>query len=127
MEYQVSKRILEWAYIYYFILIFCILLSIKEAFATSTFCAVTRETKDGFVSLRVGPAATYKQIGTLFPSDFLYVGTELCRADFGAMLCSNHGRWIFVEAVKRFKNFSNMNLKGWANSSLIRQVQCPDE
>lgn len=97
----------------------------SPANATITFCAVTEKTPDGFVSLRTGPAPTYPVIGKVAPADFLYVGTEECRDDFGKLLCSKGGAWLFVEQVVPFKRGSDVKkLKGWANGQLIRQIQC---
>ena len=95
------------------------------SFASETFCAVTERTSDGFVSVRSGPGTDYNVLGKVHLSDFLYVGTERCRNDFGPTLCSEDGRWVFVEEVR--KQSKVFVLKGWIKNSLIRQVTCPDD
>ena len=88
--------------------------------ASETFCAVTKKTNDGFVEAREGPGVLYKGLGRITTSDFLYVGTERCRDDFGKSLCSNDQQWSFVEEVAGSK------LKGWVKSTLIRPITCPN-
>lgn len=95
------------------------------SFATSTFCAVTEKTYDGFVSVRSGPGITFQILGKAYPNDFLYVGTEKCRSDFGPLLCSNNHQWVFVEEISG--RAVSSKLKGWVRESLIRQVNCPHE
>jgi hypothetical protein len=97
----------------------------KQVGATETFCAVTEKTSDGFVSIRSGPGIDYNVLGKVYPLDFLYVGTERCRNDFGQALFSEDGRWVFVEQVHR--QSKAFILKGWIKNSLIRQVTCPDD
>jgi hypothetical protein len=91
------------------------------ASATETFCGVIERTRDGFVSIRKGPGVGYPVSGKALPSDFLFIGTEKCRDDFGPLLCSSTGDWVFVEEV------AGSNLKGWVRSSLVRTVTCPGQ
>ena len=62
----------------------------------------------------------YKGLGKIIISDFLYVGTNSCRDDFGPSLCSDDQRWSFVEEVMGSK------LKGWVRSTLLRPITCPN-
>ncbi len=96
----------------------------QSSSATAIFCAVSERTNDGFVSVRSGPGVDYEVLGKIFAGDFLYVGTERCREDFGSIHCSNDGKWVFVEDALR--NSKSIKLKGWAKNSLIRQITCPD-
>jgi hypothetical protein len=91
------------------------------ASATETYCGVTQHTPDGFVAIREGPGVGFPMRGKAIPSDFLYVGTEKCRDEFGALVCSPDASWVFVEEVAGSK------LKGWARGSLIRTVTCPGD
>lgn len=97
---------------------------VSGAKATETWCAVTKQTNDGFVSVRAKPTPSSPLLGRLGPTDFLYVGTEQCRDDFGHSVCSRDGLWVFVEEVRSLRS---VQLKGWVNSRLIRQIACPDE
>ena len=99
---------------------------IVPAGAGESFCAVAKQTSDGFVALRSGPASTFEDLAHALPSDFLYVGTEKCRSDFGKLHCSADGKWIFVESVTS-KRFGERKAKGWASAGLIRQIACPDQ
>jgi hypothetical protein len=87
--------------------------------ASETFCAVTEKTNDGFVEVREGPGMHFSGLGKITISDFLYVGTEQCRNDFGPSLCSSDQQWSFVEEVAGSK------LKGWVRSTLLRRIKCP--
>src|ERR1700744_5998836 len=83
-----------------FPLVLAFLLSTAApGWAAQTYWAVTKSTRDGFVALRTGPGARFAPVGKLLPHDFLYVGTEQCRNDFGRLLCSENGEWVFVEKV----------------------------
>jgi hypothetical protein len=96
-----------------------------DGWGTQTFCAVTKETRDGFVALRQGPKASFRQLAKLISSDFLYVGTERCRDDSrGILRCSANSEWVFVEEVVS-SNGMKRATQGWASKKLIRQIACP--
>jgi hypothetical protein len=101
------------------------LCTAAPGWATQTYCAVTQQTSDGFVAVRMGPDTSYEPIGKLLPTDFLYVGTEQCRNDFGPMLCSENGEWVFVEEVIAFGR-TKKPIKGWAYNKLVRPIACPN-
>lgn len=94
--------------------------------ATETFCAVTRETRDGYVALREGPSPSFRTRAKLLPQDFLYVGTESCREDRRGRLLCGENRWLFVEQVLSGGR-PKEGVEGWASSRFIRQVSCPAE
>ncbi len=106
--------------------IVCLGLQPSVASATATYCAVAKQTRDGFVMLRSGPGAHFDPLHTIAPSDLLTVGTERCRSDFGSLLCSEAGDWVFIEAVTKL-NTRNVTAKGWANAKLIRQIACEND
>ncbi len=60
-------------------------------------------------------------LGKALLTDFLYVGTEKCRDDFGPLLCSSTEDWVFVEKIAGSK------MKGWTRGHLIRTITRPDE
>ena len=98
----------------------------QSAIATSTFCAVTERTQDGFVNLRAGPGPQYAIRAKAILSDFLFVATEHCRSDFGPTLCDENGSWVFVEKIFSIVPDGEEKRSGWVNARLIRQVGCPD-
>lgn len=75
--------------------------------------------------LRAGPGATYEPKGRLLAGDSFLVAGERCRRDFGRMLCSDDGRWVFVERVFPPEGGMGDQRKGWVNGSYIRAVGCP--
>lgn len=92
-----------------------------SAWASETYCGVSKPTADGFVVLRQGPSPAFAPEGSVTPSDFLYLDTAQCRSDFGKLRCSRNGAWVFVEKV------AGSTKKGWANAKLVRSIACPDE
>jgi len=104
----------------------------SEAFATSSWCGVYDNSMDRYLNLRAAPSPQYRIVGRVIKSDLLWVGTERCRDDFsdgkgefGRSVCAKSRSWVFVETV--FRDGADTRIKGWANSTYIRQVSCPDE
>lgn len=98
----------------------------RDVHASQSFCAVTERTPDSFVALRDGPGEKYKPIGRIVPSDFLWVGTEACRSDFGEQRCDESRNWVFVERVLSLHATAPAKTKGWAHARLIRQIACDE-
>jgi hypothetical protein len=98
-----------------------------DASATTTFCAVSERTDDGFVSVRQGPGVDFPALGRVVPSEQLMVAIENCRSDFGPMQCDEKGVWLFVERVYPIDSRARTPLKGWVHRRFIRQVGCADE
>jgi len=92
-----------------------------------TFCAVPRETRDRFVSLREGPGPKFRETRRVTPSDLLRVATERCRDGFGPTQCSLDGKWSFVADVTTASGGHARLQKGWARSTLLRHVACADD
>jgi hypothetical protein len=112
--------------IYFFTMMVLASATPQQAVASSSFCAVIERTNDGFVNLREGPRVDYNSLGIAIQSDILLVDTAPCRSDFGPLICDETGKWNFVENVIRVGDQSKHFLKGWVNSSFIRQVTCPN-
>lgn len=100
-------------------------LAAASGVAAAQTCAVTRPTSDGFLMLRAGPSTAYEAKGRLLPGDFFLVAGERCRKDFGSMLCSEDGRWVFVERVFPPQGGTADPRQGWVNGGFIRYVGCP--
>jgi hypothetical protein len=99
--------------------------STMTAEATSSWCAVTKLTSDGFVSLREGPSAEYGEVTKLVPSDYLSINTARCQEADGRILCDETGEWVFVQHVSSLRKQSNVT--GWTSSRFLTQVACPDD
>ena len=112
------------------ILSFLILtISSLSAAATTTACAVSERTADGFLNLRIGPGNQFNIIGIVRPNDFLWVASEPCRSDFGSLQCDETNEWVFVERVFPFRSDARDAAgarKGWAHSRYIRYIACDD-
>ena len=100
---------------------------VDPVLATGTFCAVPRETRDRFVSLREGPGPKFRETRRVTPSDLLRVATERCRDGFGPTQCSLDGKWSFVADVTTASGGHARLQKGWARSTLLRHVACADD
>jgi uncharacterized protein YraI len=96
------------------------------ATAAQSFCAVTERSSDGFVNLRAGPGENFSVLGRVKINHQLLVGTEQCRSDFGALLCSQNRQWVFVEKIWGEKAGLGIG-KGWIGSKMIRQISCSDD
>lgn len=99
--------------------------------AAESWCGVYDFSSDLYLNLRAAPSPKYRIVGKVKKSDFLWVGTEQCRddftdgrAEFGSAICTKNLKWVFVEAVLR--NDRDIGIKGWANSTYIRQISCPE-
>ena len=101
--------------------------TVDPVLATGTFCAVPRETRDRFVSLREGPGPKFRETRRVTPSDLLRVATERCRDGFGPTQCSLDGKWSFVADVTTASGGHARLQKGWARSTLLRHVACADD
>lgn len=91
----------------------------------ATYCAVVKETSDGFLNLRTGPGTKYPIVTRLLPSDLVWVDTGTCRTVNSVTLCDETGNWKFIEAVPRIDGRDPTSFtQGWVNSRFIQQVEC---
>ena len=104
----------------------CLLASTSSALATSTYCAVVKQTPDGFVALRAGPGTKFPIRQRLQPYDFVWVDTGSCREN----KCDEGRKWQFIEGVTRLDgpfNEAKRFTQGWVFARYIKQITCPEE
>jgi hypothetical protein len=102
----------------------------SSANATVDFCAVVRETPDGFLALREGPGTQFPVVHKLRRGDFLYADDASCERG----VCANRNRWTHVLSVPRLDGPPNNPNKahgsftsGWVASRYIEWFVCPED
>ena len=58
---------------YKYFAIFALVLIATPIYATSSWCAVSEKTSDGFINLRSGPGVKHSVVGKVIPSDVVFL------------------------------------------------------
>jgi hypothetical protein len=103
--------------------LFATMLSSAAAQATEDYCAIALPTTDGFVSLREGPGAQFREITRLQPYDSLSMNTAACHEQH----CDETRTWLLVWGVPRIDGpgarMPNLTI-GWVRARYIHQITC---
>lgn len=100
-----------------------------RAFATEDFCAVVLKTPDGFLALREGPGAQFREKARLRQGDRLFADTRSCMIGHPD-ICDETRKWTYVNYVPRLdgrleeaKQFT----QGWVARRFTQEFMCPGD